>query len=303
MVDKEDPEGPASIEERDRDLRDRPRSDTGDLLIESTSVSRPALDQVQQHTRKLTAPPLGLPDPAADDRDSSPPAPRHIPLPAGIMGDSASKKEPSVPIPLPPSPMAPDLEEEEVEAPEEDESGIDGWTRHREERFASETGTRPSPRVRTRSTQRKLGPPETLEKDDALKLVDRSRKESKPLDLATDMSERFALGDYSGSLIAAELILGTNPSDASARRYADACRERLEQLYSSRLGGLGRIPQVAIPVIEIPWLGLDTDAESILGLVDGRAPFSELIERSGLDHVQASKALVHLLDLNVIRVS
>jgi hypothetical protein len=47
---------------------------------------------------------------------------------------------------------------------------------------------------------------------------------STPDDIHREIADRFALGDYAAALHAAELQLGLDPDDESARRYADNSR-------------------------------------------------------------------------------
>ena len=46
------------------------------------------------------------------------------------------------------------------------------------------------------------------------------------------MKDKFAMGDFSGSLAVAEKLLAKNPSDPEARSLADKCREVLLDMYS-----------------------------------------------------------------------
>lgn len=136
----------------------------------------------------------------------------------------------------------------------------------------------------------------------ALDLVDRNRPSSPDLDLAGEMAERYALGDFTGSLKAAEFMLGRNPSDATALRYARSSRERLEQIYSSRLGKLERIPVVVVPDRSVRWLGLDHRAGFLLSRITGDHTVDEIVDISGMPRLEALKTLVELLDLNAIRM-
>lgn len=136
----------------------------------------------------------------------------------------------------------------------------------------------------------------------ALDLVDRNRPSSPDLDLAGEMAERYALGDFTGALKAAEFMLGRNPNDANAQRYARSSRERLEQLYSSRLGNLERVPVVIVPDRSVRWLGLDHRAGFLLSRIDGTHTIDEIVDVSGMQRLEALKTLVELLDLNAIRL-
>lgn len=141
------------------------------------------------------------------------------------------------------------------------------------------------------------------EGDDALGLVDRAKPSHAELDLEEEMAERYALDDFTGALRTAELLLGTNPEHAEAKNYAESCRKRLEQLYSSRLGSLDRHVEVAVPEREIRWLGLDHRAGFLLSRIDGSATIEEIIDMSGMAHLEALKTLAELLDIGAIRLA
>ncbi|HTU57740.1 MAG TPA: hypothetical protein VMF89_04885, partial [Polyangiales bacterium] len=64
---------------------------------------------------------------------------------------------------------------------------------------------------------------------DILKLVSQAPR-AQSLDLVTEMTERFALGDFSGALRAAELLLGQHPSHAVAQHYANEAAAKLEEM-------------------------------------------------------------------------
>ena len=115
------------------------------------------------------------------------------------------------------------------------------------------------------------------------------------------MNERFALGDFTGALFVAEFLLGRDPDNAATQLCAAASRERLEQLYSSRVGCLTRVPIVAIRENDMRWLGLDHRAGFLLSRVDGRASLVEILDVSGMPRLEALKTLVELYEAGAIR--
>jgi hypothetical protein len=147
-------------------------------------------------------------------------------------------------------------------------------------------------------------PPPALEADEggALDLVDRRSRPAAPSgDLGTEMSDRYALGDYTAALRIAELILGRDPAHEMAARIAEGCRDRLLALYRSRLGSLARVPQVAVDDSQVRWLGLDHRAAFLLSRIDGTQTLSELVDVSGMPRLEALKTLVELLETSAIR--
>jgi len=137
----------------------------------------------------------------------------------------------------------------------------------------------------------------------ALGLVDRARPSSQPgVDLASEMAERYALDDFTGALRIAELLLGSDPSNPEARRYAQSCRERLVQIYTSRLGAITHRVEVIVPDREVRWLGLDHRAGFLLSRIDGTHTVDEVIDMSGMQRLEALKTLVDLRDAGAIRI-
>lgn len=170
--------------------------------------------------------------------------------------------------------------------------------------------------------------------DDALSLVsERSRPPSTPgIDLGSEMSDRYALGDFTGALRVAELLLGRNPDDVRAQKCAESSRERLIQLYSARLrgpaagssggsapgspageaaGGEGgghdpvgdRVPRVRVPDHEIRWLGLDHRQGFLLSRLDGASTIEDLVDLSGMTRLEVLRTLVELVEAGAIELS
>ena len=143
------------------------------------------------------------------------------------------------------------------------------------------------------------------EHNDAVALVSRRSRPpgSSVLDLAGEMLDRFALGDFSGALLAAEIVLGKDPRHAEAQRCAASCRDRLSDMHLSRLGGASKIPQIAVAGSEVRWLGLDHRAGFILSRVDGHSSIDELVDLSGMARHEALKILVELIDAGALSIA
>jgi hypothetical protein len=136
----------------------------------------------------------------------------------------------------------------------------------------------------------------------ALELADRPSRPTPALNLVSEMSERFALGDFSGSLRAAELLLGQDPEHELARRYAGESRNKLESLYISRLFAHGRVPRLALRESEIRWLGLDSRMGFLLSRIDGTSDYETLLELSGMPRLEALRCLLELVEAKVVRI-
>jgi hypothetical protein len=135
----------------------------------------------------------------------------------------------------------------------------------------------------------------------ALDLVDRSRP-SQQLDLVGEMEELYALDDLTGALRFAELILGREPDNMQARQCAQNCRQRLVQLYASKIGDLSGVPVQALSENQMRWLGLDHRSGFLLSRVDGSSTIEEVLDVCGMPRLEALKTLVDLLERGAIRV-
>jgi hypothetical protein len=189
--------------------------------------------------------------------------------------------------------------------------GHDAWTLGR----MSRQSTVPPPqaaevdRLRALSARTGSGRPdstsdaETTPPSDggALDLVDRSRP-SQQLDLVGEMEELYALDDLTGALRFAELILGREPDNMQARQCAQNCRQRLVQLYASKIGDLSGVPVQALSENQMRWLGLDHRSGFLLSRVDGLSTIDEVLDVCGMPRLEALKTLVDLLERGAIRV-
>jgi hypothetical protein len=142
---------------------------------------------------------------------------------------------------------------------------------------------------------------------DALDLVNRHAPSLGPagepvrvVDPLGELRERYALGDFSGALTVAEALLEDNPNNADIQRYAESCRDVLKQMYSARLGSLEQVPTVAVPVEQLRWLTLDHRAGFLLSHVDGVSTLEEILDISGMPHLEAMRIIYDLLQQKVI---
>jgi hypothetical protein len=141
--------------------------------------------------------------------------------------------------------------------------------------------------------------PNDLDEGDLLALVGRSRP-ALSLDLVTEMTERFALGDYSGALRAAELLLGQDANHTLGQHYARESTSKLEDMYTSRLR-IGQL-RVVVPASDIAWLGLDPQVAALLQQIHAHPDYEVLLAHSGMPRLWSLRTLVELLDARVIRL-
>jgi hypothetical protein len=125
-----------------------------------------------------------------------------------------------------------------------------------------------------------------------------------PPGISEEIADCFALGDYAGALRAAELQLGLDATDQSARDYAAESRRRLEERYTTRVGSLDYVFNVAVPAAKVRWLGLDPQAAFLLSFVDGQTTVHEVLALCPMARLEALRVFTELLDAKaVIRVA
>ena len=123
---------------------------------------------------------------------------------------------------------------------------------------------------------------------------------SRAADPLGELRERYALGDFSGALTIAEGILEDKPDNADVQRYAESCRDVLLQMYAARLGAMNQVPTVAVPPEQLRWLTLDHRAGFLLSHVDGVSSLEEILDISGMPHLEAMRIIYDLMQQRVI---
>jgi hypothetical protein len=120
---------------------------------------------------------------------------------------------------------------------------------------------------------------------------------------AQDMQARYAVGDFTGALELAEVILQKRPEDAAARRYAQNCRDVLTQMFAAKIGPLDQVMQVLISPQEVQWLSLDHRAGFLLSLVDGQSTVDEILDISGMSRLDALKIIHELVEQQIVNLT
>lgn len=171
----------------------------------------------------------------------------------------------------------------------------DGWSR-----------TEPG---QIRSRNRSSTPPpapifDTEDSNDALALVGGTRRDGDPseVDFEREMVERYELGDFSGALRAAEIVLGSQPEHARAQDLSARCRDKLAGLYLARLGGGARLIERAVAPSDVRWLGIDHRAGFMLSQIERGTSVEELVDVSGMPRHDALKLLVELVGAGAVRL-
>ncbi len=298
----------------------RVQTDTGIPLPPAPSAEppkkpRPSRPPAQRVTLEFAGPPLALPGEAA-----AAPPPRepdslvldtsefHLPAElAEEMGLDASAHD----LDEGPSEWLEEGSDTALALELDDEGSVissSGWSRLR-----ADDDERPAERPRS------VTPPPAA-RDDALSLVtQRSRPPSSPgRDLSVEMRERFALGDFSGALRAAELVLGKIADHGEARLVADRSREKLIQFHTARLASLEaargggasggapigeRVLRVIVPEHEVRWMGLDHRQGFVLSRIDGHTTIDELVDATGMSRLEVLRTLVELVEARAVALS
>ncbi len=115
-----------------------------------------------------------------------------------------------------------------------------------------------------------------------------------------ELGQRLALGDFSGALDVAEEILITSPDDPAAKAAVAQCRATLIEKYTSRIGSLDRVPQVAVAREQLRWLTIDHRAGFVLSHIDGVSSLEMIVDVSGMSMLDALRILCDLADQRVI---
>lgn len=119
-------------------------------------------------------------------------------------------------------------------------------------------------------------------------------------DPLAEMKERVSLGDYTGAMELAELILADEPDNVEAAACGESCRTMLSSMYAARLGPLDRVPMVVVPRGQMHWLSMDHRTGFVLSLVDGASSLETILDVSGMPRLDALRILSDLVQRKVI---
>jgi hypothetical protein len=119
-------------------------------------------------------------------------------------------------------------------------------------------------------------------------------------DPIAEMRERFSLGDYTGALEIAELMLAEDPDDEAASQCAESCRGVLESMYAARLGSLDRVPSVLVQRTQLRWLSIDHRAGFVLSLIDGSSTLEMILDVCGMPRLDAIRILHELVQQKIV---
>jgi hypothetical protein len=118
-----------------------------------------------------------------------------------------------------------------------------------------------------------------------------------------EMRERFSLGDYTGALEMAELLLTEDSDDLEAAACAESCRGVLESMYAARLGPLDRVPSVVVQRTQLRWLSIDHRAGFVLSLIDGTSNLEMILDVCGMPRLDAMRILNELVQQKIVALT
>jgi hypothetical protein len=119
-------------------------------------------------------------------------------------------------------------------------------------------------------------------------------------DPLAEMRERFSLGDYTGAVEMAEIILADDPSNLEAAECGENSRAVLENMFAAKIGALDRVPTVIVPRTQMRWLSIDHRAGFILSLIDGASSVEMILDVSGMPRLDALRILHELVQQRIV---
>ena len=122
------------------------------------------------------------------------------------------------------------------------------------------------------------------------------------MDMLVDLRNRYAVGDFTGAHEIAEAVLAVYPDHVEAKRFKTSCCDVLTQLYAARIGPLSGVPQLAVSPADIHELDLDHRAGFVLSCIDGLSTFEEILDVSGMPHLETLRILFMLLTQRIVNV-
>jgi hypothetical protein len=120
--------------------------------------------------------------------------------------------------------------------------------------------------------------------------------------IRADMAEKFFAADYVAALALAEDLVMREPTDTSAKDFAEECRRMLERAYAIRIGSLDHVPELAISLRELQSRSLDHQAGFLLSRVDGVSSLEALLDVCAMPRLDALRLVAMLVGDGVLRI-
>ena len=118
--------------------------------------------------------------------------------------------------------------------------------------------------------------------------------------LSTKLNHLMELDDFSHAFEVASEIVRFRPEHRSAVDAMAICQEKLELIFTTKIGSQDAVPRVLIPEDEILWLDLDHKAGFVLSQIDGRSSFRDILLVTGMDKIDSLRILARLVKDKII---
>jgi hypothetical protein len=120
-------------------------------------------------------------------------------------------------------------------------------------------------------------------------------------DPTAEMLQCYELGDYTGAIALADLILTDAPGSPAALDCRAKSGAALEGIYATRLGPMDRLPIVVMAPAQIDGLGIDHRAGFLLSLIDGSSTLEAILDVCGMPRLDALRILHELVQRGAVR--
>jgi predicted Rossmann fold nucleotide-binding protein DprA/Smf involved in DNA uptake len=107
--------------------------------------------------------------------------------------------------------------------------------------------------------------------------------------------------DLERSVAAVDLALSEDPNSALAQKLIHRNRETIMSAFQGFLGDLQRTPMLARPLHELGSAPISPRAAFLLSRVDGTLSLDEILDVSGMPHLEACRYLCQLFLRGILR--
>jgi len=134
-------------------------------------------------------------------------------------------------------------------------------------------------------------------------------------DVIALLSDRIALGDYSGALEQAEALLAREADGTTdlalrhpphpnhldrVRSIVEQCRATLEKMYITHIGSLHHVPVVLVARDQVRWLTIDHRAGFLMSVIDGVSDVETVLDVCGMPRFDALRILSELTQQRIV---
>jgi hypothetical protein len=109
-------------------------------------------------------------------------------------------------------------------------------------------------------------------------------------------------GRHAIAVATLELASSEAPDSAVAQKVIHRHRDLLLEIYQQYIGDMEAAPALALPMHELSMVELDSRAVFLLSRIDGTISFQEVLDVSGMTHLEAFRHLCRMLVLGILEV-